>query len=111
MPFAGWWGGPVSGCSEVRYFGVDPFGAVEAGDAYPVMAVLHEVELTQLVEGHRRQLIPEPEGTVYAFPALAGEGTQWHEALVEVVVLSRATDDARYIYRDPATIDAAISPQ
>ena len=38
--------------------------------------------------------MPEPEGAVYAFPALAGEGTQWHEALVEVVVLSRAADNA-----------------
>jgi hypothetical protein len=61
MQSAGWWGWPVSGVSEFCYFGVDPFGAVETGDAYPVMAVLNEVLVTQLVEDHRGQLLPKPE--------------------------------------------------
>jgi hypothetical protein len=94
MVFAGWWVWSVSGRIELGYFGVDPFGAVEACDADPVMAVFDEEEPAELVECHRWRLMPEPESAVYAFPPLTGEGTQWHEALVEIVVLSCAAGDA-----------------
>jgi hypothetical protein len=55
---------------------------VEAGDADAMVAVFYEIEAAELVENNGGQFLAESECAIYALPAIAREGAQWHEPLV-----------------------------
>src|SRR3954449_4743286 len=96
----------IVGQPVLRDLCIDPFGAVEACNAYAVVAVFDEVHVAQLVEDNGRQFLPEPERAIHTLPTLAG--AQRHKPLIEPVVLSRASDGARQLHRIPAAPDAAV---
>src|SRR5919112_2103077 len=86
------------------YFGVDPLDPMEAGHAHAVMAVVHKVVPTQLLQAHRRQLLPEAKSPVDPLPLLRISPGQGHEVLVEVLVLAQAADNPRCLDCSPTSI-------
>src|SRR5829696_3362847 len=82
---------------------------MEAGHAYAVVAVDHEVSPTQLQQAHRRQLLPEAKSSVDPLPLLRRCPGQGHEIRVELLVLAYATDYLRCLNRPPASVHTSTS--
>src|SRR5215217_83817 len=81
--------------AELYHLGVDYLHAPLAGDGDPVVAILYEVDVPNLVQADRGQLFAPVHDLVYAPPAGPEVGLGGHERPVEVPVTSDAADYLR----------------
>src|SRR5918995_5911584 len=87
---------------KLRDVGVDPLGAVEAGDGDAVVAVLYEVGVAQSVQRYRRKGHSPMERQVHALPSLPRARAKGHEGAVEVCATSHAPDHLLQIDDPPS---------
>src|SRR5215210_3762302 len=81
--------------AQLYDLGVDHLDAPLAGNGDPVVAVLDEVDVPDLVEADGRQLFAPVHDLVYAPPAGPEVGLGRQEGPVEVPVAPHAADDVR----------------
>jgi hypothetical protein len=73
-----------------------------------VVAVLHKVDLSQLVQAHGRQLYPTMKGPINPHPPLLHARLGGHEATIEVPVAADAANYLGNLYDPPAQIEPVV---
>src|SRR5215212_4759353 len=97
--------------AELYDLGVDHLDTALAGYGDPVVAVLYEVGVTDLVQADGGQLFCLVHNLVYPSPAGAEVGLGRQEGPIEVPVASDATDDLRDRHLPQPEVDLRDGPQ
>ena len=90
------------------HLGVDELLTAFAGDADPVIAVLDEVDVTDLVELDWREIDVLIVGAVDVLPAAGGEALTREKLAVEILEAVHAADDLGEWYRLHAAVALAL---